>query len=60
MTSKQGMCAVAIAVTPAASQQGTLTTCPIDQHPTASCLQPTTTNFDVDTTGSEASITVGP
>ena len=59
-SSKQGMCASAIAVAPVTSQQGTLTTCPIDQQPTGSCLQPTTTSFDVDTTGSEATVTVGP
>jgi hypothetical protein len=59
-TPKQGMCASAIPVAPVTSQQGTLTSCPIDQHPTGSCLSATTTSFNVDTTGSEATIDVGP
>jgi len=55
-----GMCAFGIYVMPAPNQTGRLTTCPIDQHPTASCLQPTVTSFQVDTTGAAATIDVGP
>jgi len=57
---RAGPCALGVAVAPAASQTGTLTTCPADQHPTLSCLQPLVTSFDVDTSGPDATINVGP
>jgi hypothetical protein len=55
-----GMCALGIAVAPTTTQKGTVTTCPVDQHPTGSCLQPLITTFTVDTTGLDATVDVGP
>jgi hypothetical protein len=57
-TAKTGMCAVGAAVPPSTAQQGTLTTCPADQHPTGSCLKPLVTSFTVDTTTAEATVDV--
>jgi hypothetical protein len=56
---RAGMCALGIFVAPTSAQMGTVTTCPADQHPTASCLQPLVTSFTIDTTGVEATLDVG-
>jgi len=58
-STRTGMCALGIFVAPKPAQKGAVTTCPADQHPTASCLQPLVTNFTIDTTGAEATLDVG-
>jgi hypothetical protein len=59
-TPQTGTCALGIAVAASAAQQGAITWCPSDQHPTGSCLAPMVTEFTVDTTGAEATFDVGP
>jgi hypothetical protein len=58
-SARPGMCALGIFVDPTTTQNGTVITCPVDQHPTASCLQPLVTSFAIDTTGTDATIDVG-
>jgi hypothetical protein len=55
----EGMCALGIAVAPAAAQLGAVTICPDDQHPMGTCLAPIAREFTVDTTGTEATIELG-
>jgi hypothetical protein len=53
-----GSCAAGVAIAGAPAQAGSLTTCPSDQRPTGSCLQPKLTPFTIDTTGADAVIEV--
>jgi hypothetical protein len=59
-STQTGTCALGFAVAPTTAQHGALTWCPVDQHPTGSCLAPMATEFTVDTTGADATIDVGP
>jgi hypothetical protein len=53
-----GNCAFGSAVAPTAAQTGALTTCPAAVRQTGSCLASTTTQFTIDTTGTDATIDV--
>jgi hypothetical protein len=57
-STQPGECALGISVPPDAAQLGAVTTCPAAQHQTFSCAAPTTTEFTVDTTVTEATIDV--
>jgi hypothetical protein len=53
-----GNCAFGSAVAPTTAQAGAITTCPAALQQTGACLAITTTEFTVDTTGSDATIDV--
>jgi hypothetical protein len=59
-STQPGTCAFGFAVAPSSAQLGVVTSCPVDQHPTGSCLAPVANEFTSDTTGAAATIDVGP
>ena len=59
-STQPGSCAIGFAVAPSPTQLGVVTSCPLDQHPTGSCLAPRSNEFAIDTTAADGTIDVGP